>query len=473
MKDLWQQRSTPRILIVDDNPSIHRDFDLVLLGEVETRELDAEERRLYGAQLPPAVQKPAFRLDHAMSGTEAIEKVTTALADGAPYQLAFVDIRMPGIDGVETIERVWRLDPKVQVVICTAYADYTWEDLVRRLGPTDNLLVLKKPFDHIEATQMAATLTEKWFLARQAAVKYEELELLVARRTQKLLELQNQRSPATPVETSTSVGTDGAEGAREQPLVLLCAHDPKARQTVQSALSNEYRFVETATGEEALRLATEMVPDLVIAEDAPPQLDGLRFCRELRTNELTSHVPMLLLTGDGPDSAHVRALEAGADDVLATPLHSSFLQDRARAVLKLRGKWPDHCPGTFPPPAESMPESQMDSVFLRRVLDTIDKHLSDYEFAVDGLARKLAVSRRQLFRKLKAVTGLTPHLLIRDLRLKRAAQLLKESRMSVTEITYAVGFADLKHFRTVFREHYGVSPGEFHRGSAPKAPEAE
>lgn len=472
MKDLWQQRGTPRILIVDDNPSIHRDFILVLLGEAEMLELDAEERRLYGAQAQPVVQKPAFRLDHAMSGSEAIEKVTTALADGAPYQLAFVDIRMPGIDGIETIERLWRLDPEVQVVICTAYADYTWEDLVRRLAPTDNLLVLKKPFDHIEVTQMAGALTEKWFLARQAALKYEELELLVARRTQKLLELQGHGGAAMPAEGPSAGGSDAAESVKEQPLVLLYAQNPEARLTVQAALATDYRWLETASRAEALRLATEVVPDLIIAEDATPRLDGLGLCREVRSNELTSHVPRLIVCTTDPDAARLRVLEAGAEDVLVTPLSPAVVRDRARALMRSRGKSPDPFAPAFPASAIPVATSRMDALFLRRVIDTIDKHLSDYEFVVDALAQKLAVSRRQLFRKLKAVTGLTPHLLIRDLRLKRAAQLLKEGRLTVTEITYAVGFADLKHFRTVFRAHYGVSPAEFQRGPAPKAPEA-
>jgi len=98
---------------------------------------------------------------------------------------------------------------------------------------------------------------------------------------------------------------------------------------------------------------------------------------------------------------------------------------------------------------------------LQRLVATVDRHLSDFEFDVEALAKRMAMSRRQLFRKLKAVTGGTPHALIRAMRLKRAAQLLQESQMTITEVTYAVGFSDLKHFRTVFREQFGVLPGEY------------
>ena len=120
------QGISPRILIVDDNPSIHRDFELVLQERVEDAELEADERQMYGLAAAPTVLKPTYALDHAMSGLEGVEKVKQALAQELPYQLAFVDIRMPGIDGVETIQRIWETDSRIQVVICTAFADYSW-----------------------------------------------------------------------------------------------------------------------------------------------------------------------------------------------------------------------------------------------------------------------------------------------------------------------------------------------------------
>ena len=192
-----EHSSTPRILIVDDNPSIHRDFELVLLDNLEPPGLEADERRMYGPAAQASFSKPACSLDHALSGLEGIEKVRQALAEDRPYQLAFVDIRLHGIDGVETIARVWRMDPRIQIVICTACADYSWKDLARRLGRTDKLFLLKKPFDNIEVSLLASTLAEKWFLARQAALKLEQMELLVAQRTQKVLALQRLEPPRT------------------------------------------------------------------------------------------------------------------------------------------------------------------------------------------------------------------------------------------------------------------------------------
>src|SRR6267142_1110319 len=185
-----QDDRPPRILIIDDNPSIHRDFELVFMDESANAELDMDDQKLYGTPPITIEHKSDFILEYAHSGLEGIKKVTDELAQHRFFQLAFVDIRMPGMDGVETIERLWQIDPKIQVVICTAYADYSQEDLTRRLGYTDKLLLLKKPFDSIEVTQFARTLTEKWYLARQAALKLEQMELLVAQRTQRILDLQ-------------------------------------------------------------------------------------------------------------------------------------------------------------------------------------------------------------------------------------------------------------------------------------------
>ncbi len=449
-----------RILVVDDNPSIHRDFDLVLLENAEDAELEADERQMYGKAAAPAVLKPAYTVDHALSGIEGVEKVKQALAEGRPYQLAFVDIRMPGIDGVETIQRIWERDSRIQVVICTAFSDYSWEDLVRRWGRTDSLLVLKKPFDNIEVTLLASTLTEKWFLARQAALKQEQMELLVARRTQKLLESRQQDLPADALPPA---GPDGPISSEESPLVLLVEDDPKVSSQISQGLGGAYRVIEARDGEEGLRQAQETVPDLVITELNSPRLDGLDLCRRLKRAELTSHIPVIVVAARGQADSQTRALEAGADHYLPKPLSLALLKARVEELLLPRGKVHERLDLESTLPPRNLPANQADAQFLRQALETVDRHLSDFEFDVDALADKVAVSRRQLFRKLKAVTGGTPNALIRAMRLKRAAQLLKESRMTVTEITYAVGFSDLKHFRSLFQEQFGVLPGEYTR----------
>jgi len=176
-----------RILLVDDNPAIHEDFRKILLGSSRNRtELDAMESVLFDTPHTP-VAVTAFELESAYQGKEALDKVTQALKNGKPYAMAFVDVRMPpGWDGVETIERLWQVDPALQVVVCTAYSDYSWEKMTVRLGVNDNLVILKKPFDNIEVLQLAHALTKKWFVTEQANVHLETLEKMVRERTRAL-----------------------------------------------------------------------------------------------------------------------------------------------------------------------------------------------------------------------------------------------------------------------------------------------
>ncbi|MGA9671647.1 MAG: EAL domain-containing protein [Terracidiphilus sp.] len=173
-----------RILIVDDNESIHDDLKKILLAREVDFELAADEALLFGTTVAPGV---VFDIDSAFQGQEGLERVEQAKAEGQPYALAFVDVRMPpGWDGVETIGHLWQVDPKLQIVICTAHSDYNWNDISLRLGVSDNFVVLKKPFDIIEVSQLAHALTAKWNSMQQASLRMEELDRLVERRTAEL-----------------------------------------------------------------------------------------------------------------------------------------------------------------------------------------------------------------------------------------------------------------------------------------------
>ncbi|WP_339532058.1 ATP-binding protein [Pseudomonas mucidolens] len=175
-----------RILLIDDTPSIHEDFRKILTPTVEhSVELDEMEAALFGTTTK--VQTQAFELDSAYGGQEGLQRLHTAMQQEQPYALAFVDMRMPqGWDGAQTIEELWKVAPDLQVVVCTAYSDYSWEDLLLRLQAHDRLLILKKPFDNIEVQQMANTLAAKWDMARRASLKTIHLEQLVEQRTQAL-----------------------------------------------------------------------------------------------------------------------------------------------------------------------------------------------------------------------------------------------------------------------------------------------
>jgi len=179
----------PRLLVIDDNVSIHEDFRKVLCGALEKEAEDAflaAEAALFG-EVAEVSARATFTIDSAYQGQEGVETARQALAQGRPYNLAFVDMRMPpGWDGLETIEHLWAVDPHIQVVICSAHADYDWMEVVQRLGHSDQLLVLRKPFEPIEVLQCANALTNKWFNERIIRAQVASLEKDVSVRTQGL-----------------------------------------------------------------------------------------------------------------------------------------------------------------------------------------------------------------------------------------------------------------------------------------------
>jgi diguanylate cyclase (GGDEF)-like protein len=177
-----------RILIIDDNPAIHQDFMKILSVSKSSLSLNQLDRALFEGEADPSESSlPEFEIDCSTQGIEGVEKVKRAMEDSKPYSLAFVDIRMPpGIDGIETIKRIWALDPQIQIVICSAYSDYSWESTVHELGVSDNLLVLKKPFDLVSVRQLASALTQKWVLTKETLKQTQFLNQLVEERTESL-----------------------------------------------------------------------------------------------------------------------------------------------------------------------------------------------------------------------------------------------------------------------------------------------
>ena len=188
MKD--EEQKNRRILVIDDNESIHKDFREILeKGRIDTAALDEAKAAILGTDTTPdkTAELEGFEIDSAFQGAEGLQKVQQALSEGRPYAMAFVDMRMPpGWDGIETIQRIWAEYPQLQIVICTAYSDYQWAEIVDKLGQTDQLLILKKPFDNVEVRQLACSLTEKWALAQQTQLRQKDLEVAVAARTAEL-----------------------------------------------------------------------------------------------------------------------------------------------------------------------------------------------------------------------------------------------------------------------------------------------
>ncbi|MFN3191442.1 MAG: response regulator transcription factor [Aureliella sp.] len=179
-----------RILIIDDNQSIHDDFRRVLLSSDDNSELAELEAACFGDSISQD-KAPSLNLTltHALQGEEGVAYARDAFDSNAPFDLAFVDMRMPpGWDGLYTIQELWKVDPDLEVVICTAYSDHTWNEIVAEVGHNHHLLILKKPFEVVEIQQMALGLTEKRRMSRLASLKMDELKELVVEQTHHLRE---------------------------------------------------------------------------------------------------------------------------------------------------------------------------------------------------------------------------------------------------------------------------------------------
>jgi len=182
-----------RILVVDDNEDIHEDFRKILNpSKIErsregVEQIEAELFDDEPATAPPMPEEISYRIDFAYQGEEAVDMVDKAAAEGDPFAMCFMDVRMPpGINGIETVGRIWKNHPFIEMVIVTAYSDYTWEEIQRRVGQTDRLMFLRKPFDHVTIKQMALALTKKYTLASRVRDHLRQVENEINQRRDQL-----------------------------------------------------------------------------------------------------------------------------------------------------------------------------------------------------------------------------------------------------------------------------------------------
>jgi len=282
-----------RILLVDDMPAIHEDFRKVLVPQAPANaELNDIEAALFGDEAAPAADAIAFELDSAFQGQEALAMVQASLAAGRPYALAFVDMRMPpGWDGVETIERLWQAEPRLQVVICTAYSDTSWDEVLGRLDARGRLLILKKPFDTIEVRQMADALTLKWEMTRQAAAQLAGLEEAVRQRTQEI----TRANEALEAEMSERKHLEG-QLVQSEKLASIGQLAAGVAHEINNPMG--YIFSNFGTLEGYLHLLFEMLAAYEAAEtavNAPEVVAGLRQLRErIELEYLKEDIPVLM-----------------------------------------------------------------------------------------------------------------------------------------------------------------------------------
>ncbi len=251
------------------------------------------------------------------------------------------------------------------------------------------------------------------------------------------------------------------EVSGELPIVLIVEDNNEVRNFIKSNLEKSYSVIEASNGIAGFNQSIKHVPDLIISDIMMPEMDGYELCKKLKTDERTSHIPVILLTAKASVEDKLEGLETGADDYLQKPFNSKELAARISNLITQREKLRKRFSRELFLQPKDIAITPADEKFLTRAMDIIEKNLSDPDFSVEIFGEEIGMSRVQLYRKIKALTDQSVSDFVRTMRLKRAAKLLKMKSASVTEICYEVGFNNLSYFAKTFKDLFGVSPSDY------------
>ena len=282
-------------------------------------------------------------------------------------------------------------------------------------------------------------------------------------------------TPAPVAEAAVAVENGGVEEVnltkktdkvkKTETLVLLVEDSDDVRLYIGSLLDERYKLIEARDGAEGLQMAREHIPDLIISDVMMPGMDGMEFCSQIKSDLRTSHIPVILLTARASDDSRIEGLETGADDFLTKPFKARELLVRINNLLEqrklLRSRFGNQ-------PAEKTGATSfnpVDDKFIAKINGQIGREIDNVKFDTEMLARSLFLSRMQLHRKMLAVTGQSPGEYIRAVRLNRAAELLREDDLSVTQIAYEVGYGSPAQFSRAFSRQFNSSPSEYRSGA--------
>ncbi|MBK8564819.1 MAG: tetratricopeptide repeat protein [Saprospiraceae bacterium] len=248
----------------------------------------------------------------------------------------------------------------------------------------------------------------------------------------------------------------------QSPILLVVEDNPDVRNYIADQFREQYQIIEAENGRLGLEKALETTPDLVISDIMMPEMDGTEFCKQLKINEKTSHIPVVMLTALAEQGDRIKGLELGADDYLIKPFDAKELTVRVANLIAGRQKLQEHYRrslNSFAPIAELKAES-VDAVFLKKVREAVEANMEEESFSVVELGAQVGMSRSQLHRKLSALTGFSPNEVIRNMRLEKAKQLLEKRVGNASEVAYMTGFNSPAYFAKCFKDYFGVTPSE-------------
>lgn len=255
--------------------------------------------------------------------------------------------------------------------------------------------------------------------------------------------------------TSDPVGID------EKPILLLAEDHPDTREILSELFQKDYQVITSSTGEEAWRICQELVPDLILSDISMPEVSGLELCRRIRTHEFLSHVPILLLTASSSLSFQIAGTEVEADGYITKPFNHQLLTIEVKKLIDQRKKLRDRYSKEVILKPVDLAINSAEELFLEKLQKVVAENMENPDFSAEHFAAAMDMSRMQLHRKLKHLTGLSAMEFLKDQRLKTAATLLKREDLSISDVAYSVGFNDLSHFSKSFKSSHGLSPSEF------------
>lgn len=245
---------------------------------------------------------------------------------------------------------------------------------------------------------------------------------------------------------------------KDLPTILVVEDNQDLRNYIKESLGHKYQVLEAENGLIGLEKAYALIPDLIISDWMMPEMDGITICTRLKADERTSHIPIIMLTALATDQARIQGLETGADDYLTKPFDNRELLVRIHNLIESRRQLRERFSRELHLGPRKIPVTSMDEKFLEKVMEAVETHLGDPDFSMEKFGQQVSLSRMQLHRKLKALTGESPGDFLRSMRLKRAKSLLEAQSGNVSEVAYSVGFNNLSYFSKCYREAFGISP---------------
>ena len=267
----------------------------------------------------------------------------------------------------------------------------------------------------------------------------------------------------------------------EKQSILIVEDDNDLRAFIRTILEEEYQIFEAEDGAEGMKKALKHHPDFIVSDIMMPNMDGIELLHSLRNERSTSHIPVVLLTAKSTIETKLEGLEYGADDYITKPFSITYFKARIANLLKQRKNLQQIYRDSFIPfktetvsPLEAMKEYQPETIFIasqddnmmKKVMELIEKNMDNYDFSVEELSKYVGMSRSVFFKKLKSLTGLSPIEFVRDIKMKRAAQLLQTGQLMVKEVASMVGILDTRYFARCFKAKFGIIPQEYKNKTA-------